>query len=88
MNTKKIVGMLRPYELKQQFFVYEDNFLTESVQIPMSNLYQGIMDLAKKYEITRIDFTGPKQYSKGLARKLKEFEASKYEEDNLEINIM
>jgi hypothetical protein len=42
----------------------------------------------QEYDVSQLDLVGPKQYNKGLSKKIKEAEMIKYDKNTLEINIV
>lgn len=85
---RKIVGVLRPFDYQQQFFVYEDGNKIDSAETPVDNIPETILNLTQKYDITQVDLTGPKQYARGISQKIHEVEQTKYSENKLEINLI
>lgn len=73
---KKIIGILRPFDYKQQFFVYEDGNKIDSIETTIDDLPKEVIDLAQKYEIIQVDLTGPKQYGRGIKKNIEELEAT------------
>ena len=85
---RKIVGILRPFDLKQQFYVYEDGNKIDSEEVTIDEIPTMTLKLADKYEIVRVDLTGPRQYAKGIRKKIQEQEITTYSTKKLEINIV
>lgn len=85
---RKIVGILRPFEYQQKVFVYEDGNKIDGIQDTIDNIPMVIVELAQKYEITQVDLTGPKQYSKGISQKIHNKEFTKYNKNILNINLI
>ena len=83
---KKILSILQPFTLKQHIFVYEDGNKLEIAEASIDEFNDKILSLAQKYEIKKIEFLGPKKYSKGIAKQLLEENLSKYQIDALEID--
>lgn len=86
---KKIVGILRPFDLTQSFYVYEDGNKIEVVYPKVSEINSTIIGLIDKYQIEQIDLTGPKQYAKGICKQLREDIVLKYNNNsNITINLI
>ncbi len=88
MTTDKIVGILRPFDRRQNFYVYKDGNKVDKISVTLDEMNNSIFALSEKYQITRLDLTGPKQYARGIAKQLQEAEMIKYEKNILEINII
>ena len=85
---KKIIGVLRPFDRRQNFYVYEDGNKLDTKQPTVDEINETIFALCQKYEITQVDLTGPKQYNRGLKKKIELAEMQKYNENKLTINII
>lgn len=85
---KKIIGILRPFDLEQTFYVYENGNKIDMAHPTIEEISDTILSFVEKYNISQVDLTGPKQYSKGISNKIKEAEMSKYNKNSLEINII
>ena len=86
--TDKIVGVLRPFDRKQNFYVYKDGNKIDMISVTLDDMNAKVLALAEKYEINRLDLTGPKQYARGIVKRLEEAEMAKYSKITLEINII
>ena len=85
---KKIVGILRPFDLEQSFYVYENGNKIDMAHPTVDEINEVVFSFIEKYNISQVDLTGPKQYSKGISNKIKEAEMLKYNKNSLEINII
>lgn len=85
---RKIVGIIKPFDMKQDLYVYEDGNKLEITETKMDGIYNTIFALVDKYNITQINLLGAKQYNKGLVKKIKEEEMKKYNTNKLIINII
>lgn len=85
---RKIVGMIRPFDMRQNFYVYEDGNKLACEQPRMGDLNKTIFGLMEEYDVTQLDLVGPKQYNRGLSKKIKEAEMTKFSTNKLEINIV
>jgi hypothetical protein len=85
---KKIIGMIKPFDMKQNFYVYEDGNKLDSASPTIDEINETIFALMQEYGVSQLDLVGPKQYNKGLSKKIKEAEMVKYDKNTLEINIV
>lgn len=85
---KKVIGILRPFDRRQNFYVYEDGNRLEARQPTVDEITDTVFALCDKYDITQVDLTGPKQYNRGLKKKIEIAEMQKYSENKLTINII
>lgn len=86
---KKIIGILRPFDIEQKYFIYDNGNKIDSFSVSIENdMIDVILGYVDKYEITQIDLTGPKQFVKGIVKEIKKAEIKKYRKENLEINII
>jgi hypothetical protein len=85
---RKIVGLVRPFDMKQNFYVYEDGNKIDTATPHIDDINSTIFALADKYNITQVDLVGPKQYIRGLTKKFQEAEMQKYNENKININIV
>lgn len=85
---KKIVGVLRPFDLEQSFYVYENGNKIDMAHPTVDEINEVVFSFVEKYNISQIDLTGPKQYSKGISKKIKETEMLKYNKNSIEVNLI
>lgn len=85
---RKIVGMIRPFDMRQSFYVYEDGNKLACEQPRMNELNETIFGFMEEYDVNQLDLVGPKQYNRGLSKKIKEAEMTKFSADKLVINIV
>lgn len=86
---RKIISMLQPFNMKQSFYIYENgNLIAEENGSIDNNIEETIITLSEKYHANKIEIAGPKQYNRGLKRKIQEAEINKYNQNKLEINIL
>lgn len=85
---KKIVGMIRPFDLTQNFYVYEDGNKIAAAAPKMNEVADTIFSFAQEHEVNQVDLIGPRQYNRGLKRKIEEAENCKYRNNRLEINVL
>ena len=85
---KKIIGIVRPFDTTQTFYVYEDGNKINIMSIPIEQMENHILNLCEQYEITQVDLTGPKQYIKGIQERVQKAELTKYNNNKININII
>lgn len=85
---KKIIGVLRPFDLVQKFYVYENGNKIDAVGIELNEIPTTVLGLSQQYDVHQLDLTGPKQFSKGISSKIKEEDIKKYSKETLTINII
>ena len=88
MELRKIVSIIRPFDRQQNIYVYEDGNKLETASATIQEMEDIIFTFVDKYNISQIDLVGPKQYLKGLQRKIEKTEFTKYNQNKLEINII
>lgn len=86
--AKKIVGLLKPFILKQEFYIYEDSNKIDAISISVEDIAETVLNLTNQYSINQLDLIGPKKYSQGIGNKIKELENTKYNVNNIEINYL
>ena len=85
---KKMIAVLRPFDRKQNVYVFEDGNLITNQQATLDAFNSLIFQFQQDYEVNQLDLTGPKQFSRGIKRKLEEAEIAKYNEYKIVINII
>ena len=85
---KKIIGILRPFDLVKTLYVYENGNKIDMVTAPIEQLDEAILTLCQKYEISRVDLTGPKKYTEGIKSKVEQANVTKYNVNNITINLI
>lgn len=87
---KKIIGVIRPFQLEQSIMVYEDGNKIDILQSTLEDLGNSIYSLSKKHDVTRVDLAGPKRFIEGVKDGLDtEYLQKKFELDSkIEINII
>ena len=86
--AKKIIGLLQPFDLKQNIYVYEDGNKIEIIETKVDNFTSEILQLINKYKIEDIELAGPKKYAKGIGTKVQEEYIKNYSNNNLNIKYI
>ena len=84
---KKIVTVIKPFTLKQNVYVYEDNDVIDITQVNLKELEDLIIAKAEEFDITDVTLVGAKKFSTGIKKKIQENEISKYNTNKLNIEI-
>lgn len=85
---KKIIGILRPFDMVKTLYVYENGNKIDMVTAPIEELDEAILTLCQKYEISQVDLTGPKKYTEGIKNKVEQVNVTKYNANNITINLI
>ena len=86
--AKKIIGLLQPFDLKQNIYVYEDGNKIEIIETKVDNFTSEMLQLINKYKIEDIELAGPKKYTKGIGTKVQEEYIRNYSNNNLNIKYI
>lgn len=86
--AKKIIGLLQPFDLKQNIYVYEDGNKIEIIETKVDNFTSEMLQLINKYKIEDIELAGPKKYIKGIGTKVQEEYIKNYSNNNLNIKYI
>lgn len=86
--AKKIIGLLQPFDLKQNIYVYEDGNKIEIIETKVDNFTSEMLQLINKYKIEDIELAGPKKYTKGIGTKIQEEYIKNYSNNNLNIKYI
>ena len=84
---KKIVTVIKPFTLKQNVYVYEDNEVIDVTQIELSKLEDAITSKAEEYNTDDVTLVGAKKFSAGIKNKIQNAEMAKYNCNKLNIEI-
>lgn len=84
----KIVGICKPFEMKQRIFVYDNGNKLDAEDVNLTDIHNTIFKFIEKYNCNDIEFIGPKSYTKGIGKKLTENAISKYGENKLKITLL
>lgn len=85
---RKIIGVLRPFDLQQTFYIYQDGNKISSFQTTIENLDEDILNYAKQYDVDQVDFSGAVHYVSGLIQKIQKKEIEKYQYNKLIFNCI
>lgn len=85
---KRIVGILRPFDLNQIFYVYEDSNKLDMIQVETSEIPNTVFLLSEQYDVKQVDLSGPEHYVKGIIKQIQEKEIIKYYKNDLIINCI
>lgn len=85
---KKIIGVLRPFDIQQTFYVYQDGNKIGSFHTTIPELDVDILKYAKQYDVDQVDFSGAAHYVSGLIQKIQKKEIEKYQYNKLIFNCI
>lgn len=86
---KKIIGVIRPFEMKQTLMVYEDGNKIDLSETTITDLSESMLALMEKHSTYQADLVGPKKFILGLKSEIMKDTKLKYEETpDIEINII
>lgn len=85
---KKIVSAIQPFVMTQEIIVYENGNKIDIISTTIENFSETILNAVNKYNITQLEFLGPKKYAQGLGNKIKEAEMLKYNTNKIEIKYL
>lgn len=85
---KKIIGILRPFDLYQTLYVYEDGNEIDVAKTTVDEIANKVLELANKYEINQIDLSGAKQYAIKIQKDICEKELTQYNKNELVIQCI
>ena len=80
---KKIVGVLRPFDLYQTIYIYEDGNQIDAFESTIDDLPNNILKSANQHNIDQIDFSGPTHYIKGIIKMIQKKEIEQYSKNIL-----
>lgn len=86
--NKKIIAILHPFEYKHFIYVYQDGNKIDMAKVLIDDVPDNIITFAEKYEINKIELSGPKQYARGIQNKIQEYEITKYGKSRLDIELI
>ena len=85
---KKIIGIIKPFEMQQSLIVYEDGNKIDICETTLNDLMTNLFPLMEKHQVYKLDLVGPKKYLKGFTDQIQEKARTKYQNDQIEINII
>ena len=69
---RKMICVLQPFALSQLVFVYENGNKIDAAEVEVDNLVNQILSFCDKYYLSKVSFTGPIQYARGIGKKVQE----------------
>lgn len=85
---KKIIGIIKPFEMQQSLIVYEDGNKIDICETTLDDLTENLFSLIEKHQVYKLDLVGPNKYLKGLTNRFQEKAKTKYQNNQIEINII
>ena len=77
-----------PTQLFQRITVIQDNQKTETIGVQIDTFEDIVFELLKKYNLNRIDLSGPKAYTSGLEMKIRNAGVAQYSVTDLDIRYV
>ena len=86
--NKKIVSIIRPFSLIQEIHIYDNGMEVDEINTSLNDFNNTIFNIVNTEDINQIDLFGPRKYLKGLKNELLQIGKTKYQKDDLIINIL
>ena len=86
---KKIIGIIKPFDVYQTFYVYEGDKLKDFETVSMDDIPKMVFMFMDRYDVNEVELSGAsKEYLKGIANEIQKEEVNKYNKSVLKINII
>ena len=86
--NKKIVSIIRPFSLIQEIHIYDNGMEVDEINTSLTDFNNTIFNIINTENINQIDLFGPRKYLNGLKKELLQIGKTKYQKDDLVINIL
>lgn len=86
--NKKIVSIIRPFSLIQEIHIYDNGMEVDEINTSLTDFNNTIFNIVNTKNINQIDLFGPRKYLNGLKKELLQIGKTKYQKDDLVINIL
>lgn len=86
--NKKIVSIIRPFSLIQEIHIYDNGMEVDEINTSLTDFNNTIFNIVNTENINQIDLFGPRKYLNGLKKELLQIGKTKYQKDDLVINIL
>lgn len=86
--NKKIVSIIRPFSLIQEIHIYDNGMEVNEINTSLTDFNNTIFNIVNTENINQIDLFGPRKYLNGLKKELLQIGKTKYQKDDLVINIL
>ena len=86
--NKKIVTIIRPFSLIQEIHIYDNGMEVDEINTSLTDFNNTIFNIVNTENINQIDLFGPRKYLNGLKKELLQIGKTKYQKDDLIINIL
>ena len=86
--NKKIVSIIRPFNLIQEIHIYDNGMEVDEINTSLKDFNNTIFNIVNTEDINQIDLFGPRKYLNGLKKELLQIGKTKYQKDNLVVNIL
>lgn len=82
-EMRKIVGIIHPFDLYQNFYVYEDGNKIEATKAKMEDVPLTIIELSELYDAYNVGLSGASRFIKKIIQDTEKEEIAKYSEKKL-----
>lgn len=86
--NKKIVSIIRPFSLIQEIHIYDNGMEVDEINTSLNDFNNTIFNIVNTEDINQIDLFGPRKYLNGLKKELLQIGKTKYQKNDLVINIL
>lgn len=86
--NKTVVVFCQMFDMPSQIYLVEDNEVKRMLISTVDTLNEVVFNLLKEEDCHTVNFKGSKLYSKGIAKKLQNYQLEKYSNYELKINII
>ena len=86
--NKKIVSIIRPFSLIQEIHIYDNGMEVDEINTSLTDFNNTIFNIVNTENINQIDLFGPRKYLNGLKKELLQIGKTKYQKDDIVINIL
>lgn len=85
---KKIIGLIQPFDIYQQFYVYQDGNKIDMIQTKIQDIPDTVFELSQTHGINQIDLSGAEHFTKKIIQQIQAQEITKYSENKLIIKCI
>ena len=84
----KAIIKIEPFQRNQTIYIYKDNMKVDAIETDLDNLTISLSNAIEEYQINKIKFAGPKNFTHKYGEKLEECISTKFTSKNIEITYM
>ena len=86
--NKILISITRHFRSMQEIHIYDNGIETDEINTSLQEFNNTVLNLVSTEDINQIDLFGPRKYLKGLKNELLQIGKTKYQKDDLIINIL